>query len=363
MTAAPGQLRVLVVDDDPAMIGLVRGIFSANGLPSPAHATTGKEALEAMDGVDIVLLDHQLPDTSGLEVLDAIRARPNPPGVVVVTAHGSESLAATALRRGADDYLAKDAALPSLLPQILERVRRNRELRKALIAAEAELVDAERLRAIGQMTITLHHEINNPLMAASADLELLLADAHPSGEATREVLLRVSQSIGRIRDIVRRIGELREVRTRSYLPGIEMVDLGTAPASEPSGRRGTVLLLIPDEDLARIVSLLLRGAGYQVERGELPLQLERPIGRPAVTLVVVLGGTDAAVAHPLGGFEPPANRNYGVVALVAGDGAAARTAGADHLIQLPFDPEKFVAEIELIWRVTSGHAPVATRFS
>ena len=354
MTAAPGQLRVLVVDDDPAMIGLVRGIFSANGLPFPTHATTGKDALEALEGVDIVLLDHQLPDTGGLEVLDAIRARPNPPGVVVVTAHGSESLAATALRRGADDYLAKDAALPSLLPQILERVRRNRELRKALIAAEAELVDAERLRAIGQMTVTLHHEINNPLMAASADLELLLADPESSPEAARGVLLRVSESIGRIRDIVRRIGELREVRTRSYLPGVEMVDLRAGPVSEASGLRGIAVLLIPDEHLARIVALLLREARFRVDRRELPLNLQHPLGQPAVNLVVVLGSTDAAVAHPLGGFEPPANRNYGVVALVAGDGAAARAAGADHVIQLPFDPDKFGAEIELLLRVTTG---------
>ncbi len=84
----------------------------------------------------MVLLDHQLPDTTGLEVLEAIRRRPQPPAVILITAHGNESLAATALRRGADDYLAKDVSLTELLPQVLERVRRTRELRKALVAAE-----------------------------------------------------------------------------------------------------------------------------------------------------------------------------------------------------------------------------------
>jgi DNA-binding response OmpR family regulator len=333
------------VDDDPAMVGLVQGILKANGFPPPSQAATGREALTALDAADVVLLDHQLPDTTGLEVLDAIRARPTPPGVVLVTAHGSESLAATALRRGADDYLAKDAALPALLPQILERVRRFRELRKSLAAAEQELVRLERLRAIGEMTVTLHHEINNPLMSASADLELLLAQGNPSPEESRQVLSRVGESIGRIRDIVRRIGELRDVRTKSYLPGVRMVDLETGEDAEPAGMRGTALLLVPDEDLARVASLLLRDAGFRVERRQQPLAVRPLIGELPVTLVLVLGGTDAAGAHPLAGFQPPAERDYRVVALVNGDGSAARAAGADHVVELPFDPVRFGEEM------------------
>src|ERR687896_1359884 len=172
------------------------------------------------DDVAIVLLDHQLPDASGLDVLDAIRARPNPPAVVVITAHGNESLAAAALRRGADDYLAKDAALADLLPQILERVRRNRELRKALAAAEQDLLAAERLAAIGEMTVTLHHEINNPLMAAFADVELLLADPNAGLHQRQQGLDNIRQALRRIRDIVQRIGALREARSKDYLRGV-----------------------------------------------------------------------------------------------------------------------------------------------
>jgi DNA-binding response OmpR family regulator len=348
MADHPAGLRVLVVDDDPAMAGLVHGILEAHGYPPPTHAATGRDALSSLDLVDVVLLDHQLPDSSGLEVLDAIRARGNSPAVVMVTAHGSESLAATALRHGADDYLAKDGSLPALLPQILERVRRSRELRKALAAAEQELVGTERLRAIGEMTITLHHEVNNPLMSASADLELLLADPNSSPEASRQVLLRIGESLGRIRGIIRRIGELREVRTKSYLPGIQMVDLERGKEGESAGRRGTAILLLADEDLARVLSLLLREAGFQVERRQSPLTVRQTVGHPAVSLVLVMGGTDAAGAHPLAGFDPPAERNYPVVALVAGDGSPARAAGADHVIQLPFDPGRLVEEINRI---------------
>jgi DNA-binding response OmpR family regulator len=343
--AEPGASRkVLVVDDDPAMVRLVRKILAANGFLSVEHAPTGRQALERLAGVDVVLLDHQLPDTTGLEVLEAIRTRPQPPAVVLVTAHGNESLAATALRRGADDYLAKDVSLTELLPQVLERVRRTRELRKALVAAERDLVRAERFAAIGEMTVTLHHEINNPLMAAFTHVELLLADPSMDDGARRETLSSVREALHRIRDIVRRIGDLREIRTKGYATGVRMVDLEDAgPAS--AVRRGEALVLVTDEDLARIVSLLLKHAGFEVVRAGDGPDLGCRAAAGHASLVVAQGGTDAAGAHPLGGFVPPATRSYRVVALVSGDGTGAMAAGADHVVELPFDPGAFTAEV------------------
>ncbi|HWB42227.1 MAG TPA: response regulator [Gemmatimonadales bacterium] len=336
--------KVLVVDDDPVMARLVRKILADNGFHSVAQAATGREALELLEGVDVVLLDHQLPDTTGLEVLEAVRTRPQPPAVILVTAHGNESLAATALRRGADDYLAKDVSLAELLPQVLERVRRTRELRKALVAAERDLVRAERLAAIGEMTVTLHHEVNNPLMAAFAHVELLLADPAMSAESRQETLASVREALHRIRDIMRRVGDLREVRTKSYATGVQMVDLADAGAAS-SIRRGRALVLVTDEDLARVVSLLLKHAGFEVQRASDGAELERQAAGGQARLVVAQGGTDAAGAHPLGGFAPPADRSYRVVALVAGDGTGAVAAGADHVVELPFDPGTFTAEV------------------
>ena len=344
MTEPAGGRKILLVDDDPVMARLVRKILADNGFLSVAHAPTGREALELLDGVDVVLLDHQLPDTTGLEVLEAIRTRPQPPAVILITAHGNESLAATALRRGADDYLAKDVSLTHLLPQVMERVRRNRELRKALVAAERDLVRAERLGAIGEMTVTLHHEINNPLMAAFAHVELLIADPTMDTDARHETLGSVRDALHRIRDIMRRIGDLREIRTKNYATGVQMVDLDdVGPAS--AIRRGQALVLVTDEDLARIVSLLLKHAGFEVVRTAESGELARRAAEGQPSLVVAQGGTDAAGAHPLGGFVPPAGRGYRVVALVSGDGAGALAAGADHVVELPFDPGVFAAEI------------------
>jgi CheY-like chemotaxis protein len=336
--------RVLLVDDDPSLARLVQHLLSAQGFGPTIHVTTGREALQALDEIDIVLLDHQLPDSSGLEILDAIRARPNPPAVVMITAHGNESLAATALRRGADDYLAKDPSLGELLPQILERVRRSRELRKALGAAERDLVRAERMGAVGEMTVTLHHEINNPLMAAFADVELL-ADSDLPEPLRRQALEGLREALRRIRDIVRQIGDLRAVRSKTYLTGVKMVDLGEDESVTRPPQRGAALVQVPEEDLARVVALLLRHAGFSVERLASAADLQRASGRVGVALVMVVGGSGAAGVHPLGGFIPDSGRSYRLVALVAGDGEAARSAGADLVVQLPFDPGSFTADM------------------
>ncbi len=340
---APSR-KVLLVDDDPMMVRLVRKILADIGVTAIVHATSGREALESLEGVDVVLLDHQLPDTTGLAVLEAIRARPQPPAVILVTAHGNESLAATALRRGADDYLAKDVSLNQLLPQVLERVRRIRELRKALVAAEQDLVRAERLAAMGELTVTLHHEINNPLMAAFAQVDLLLADPAMEADARRDTLNGLRDALHRIRDIVRRIADLREVRTKPYATGARMVDLDhIAPVAAVA--RGRALVLVSEEYLARVVTLLLKHAGFEVVRAEDTAQLERLAASSRPRLVVAQGGTDAAGTRRSGGFVPPTERDYRVVALVSGDGRGALAAAADRVLELPFDPASFAADI------------------
>jgi len=337
------SLRVLVVDDDPAMGTLVRHLVKAQGIADPRVVTTGSDALALEDPFDVVLLDHQLPDMTGLDMLAGLRARDGRPSVILVTGNGDESLAAAALRQGADDYLVKDQSLPKLLPQVLERVRRTRALRDALAAAEEDLVQAERLAAIGQLSVTLHHEINNPLMSAFAETELMLERAR--GTAEQQSLESVLASLARIRDVLKRVGELDEARTRNYVGGVGMIDINAAPRARRVVSRGDALLLMADDELVRVVSLLLRHAGFTVRRVEDPESLSRESARLGVSLVVI-GCAGFLGREPLGGFRPAArDRFYTLVALVRGDGAAERAAGADHTVTLPFDPGSFTEEI------------------
>jgi DNA-binding response OmpR family regulator len=124
-----------------------------------------------------------------------------------------------------------------------------------------------------------------------------------------------------------------------------MLDLERQDQGTPVLHRGAALLHLPDQDLARIVSLLLRDAGFQVRRLGSVSELQAAANSIGISIVVLAGGASTPGAHPLSGFLPDADREYLIVALVAGDGAAALTAGADHVVHLPFDPRTFTAEI------------------
>ncbi len=333
-------VRILLVDDDPSMARLVQQILRAHGFSAATHVGTGQAALAAAGGADIVLLDHQLPDVSGLEVLEALRARAQPPSVILVTAHGNESLAAKALRQGADDYLAKDPAFADLLPQVLERVRRNRALRDALAAAERDRLRAERLAAVAELTVTLHHEINNPLMAASAEVELMLRGT--PDPRTGAALSAVKASLDRIRDILRRIRDLRDAPSTEYLAGVRMLDLSAGGAVRDVDR-GTAVLALP-EDLARVATLLLRTAGFTVVHAATAQELDQAVRGPNVSVVLVPAGAGSA-ADRLAGFRPASERRYRLLALAAGEAGAVAAQDSDHVMMLPFDPGTFVAEI------------------
>ena len=341
--APRSELRILIVDDDPAIIKLLTAVLTADGFPTPTAVGAGGDALAASDGVDVVLLDHNLPDMQGTEVLEHLNRQAHPPSVVLITAHGDESVAATALRHGAEDYLVKDASLVKLVPQVVERVRRTRALRESLAAAEHNLMLIERRTAVGEMSVTLRHEINNPLMSAMAEVELLLDDVG-HGEQ-REALLNVQRSLGRIRDTVNRTSELRTAETKEYLEGVRMVDLDAATGAEP--HLGPALVCVADESLCRVVSLLLDRAGYTVIKCESVADLERQAGSLGIKLIILSSGMPGG--DPFHGLDS-GQRDYTLVGLVSDDGASAIASGADHVIRLPFDPATFEEEIAAVTR-------------
>ena len=105
--AAKAPWRILVADDDVTLQDLLTSFLGKEYEVSPA--TTGADALARVchEPVDLVVLDHRLPDRTGLDVLAELKSiRPSLP-VVMLTGYGSEWICAAAFKLGVADYLRK----------------------------------------------------------------------------------------------------------------------------------------------------------------------------------------------------------------------------------------------------------------
>jgi len=118
------QPRVLIVEDIAPVAAAVASSLRATGIVVEL-AATGLDAVERKIGFrpDIILLDLQLPDMNGLELVERF-ARDGDCGVIVVTANGDEAARVEGLDRGADDYLVKPVPMRELAARIRALYRR-----------------------------------------------------------------------------------------------------------------------------------------------------------------------------------------------------------------------------------------------
>ena len=117
-------LRILVVDDDPAMVGAITALVGTEG----HQVITAYDGLTAVrryreDRPDIVLLDLAMPGPDGFTVAGQMRAEGDAP-IVVVSGESKEAAKVRALGIGADDYIVKPFGRAELLARIAAVMRR-----------------------------------------------------------------------------------------------------------------------------------------------------------------------------------------------------------------------------------------------
>ena len=121
-------MRVLVVDDDPAVSGALNRALRLEGY-EVTLAGDGPQALEeiAVRPPDAVVLDIGLPTIDGLDVCRRLRAADNDTPVLMLTARDAINDRVQGLDAGADDYLVKPFALAELLARLRALLRRRPE--------------------------------------------------------------------------------------------------------------------------------------------------------------------------------------------------------------------------------------------
>jgi two-component system KDP operon response regulator KdpE len=117
-------VRVLVIDDDPAMTELLALVLKAKGF-EVLVANSGAEGVKSVcsSAPEVVLLDLMMPEMDGWQVCQKVRECSNVP-IIVLSALDSPGMVASALDAGADDYLIKPVPSSVLIAHLRKLTRR-----------------------------------------------------------------------------------------------------------------------------------------------------------------------------------------------------------------------------------------------
>jgi PAS domain S-box-containing protein len=253
------RTRILYIDDDPGLCRLVRKELERQGYVVEI-ATDGASGLVriAQGGIDVVALDHYMPNQDGLETLASIRHLAEPPPVIYVTAAQEGRVAVAALKAGAADYVAKDVQgefLP-LLQRAIDAALDAVMLRRAKEAAEAES------KLNWQLAQCIVDTIRDPLVVLEHDMTIVTAskafltifgitEAETHGRRVSELGQR-QWDVPALRDLMERVlpddKPIESFEIEDDFPGLgrRVFNLNARKISRPGNHVHRMLLVFED---------------------------------------------------------------------------------------------------------------------
>lgn len=209
---------VLVVEDEPDMRQFLVEMLSREHRVLQAGDGEGGLQRARRQHPDLVLLDLMLPGINGLEVCRRLRREEDLSGlkILMLTARTDEKSKITALQSGADDFLIKPFSTLEVRTRIQNHLRtarletdlrhQNKQLQETLTElrqTRAQLVQSEKMNALGSLAAGLLHEINNPLNFTMTAVQLIRdLGTEMDEEDTLDTINDIEEGMSRIRDIV-----------------------------------------------------------------------------------------------------------------------------------------------------------------
>ena len=208
---------ILVVEDEADMRDFLR--LELEGNYNVIIAGDGRQGFELATKVrpDLILTDMMLPEMDGVTLCSKIKSSPTPlpTKIVLLTAKADEKTKIDALKAGADDFLTKPFSsleLRTRLANILLNARLERQLQTQNITlqttldklreTEAQLIQTERLSALGNLSAGIMHEINNPINFMLTAIHVLRQILDKPSEEVKETVDDIDDGLKRIRDII-----------------------------------------------------------------------------------------------------------------------------------------------------------------
>lgn len=217
------MIRILLIEDDRDHALLVREALSQSLKDVEFTVVeTGEQAL-SMDfaAYQVILLDNNLPDMTGLEILEKISSIEHSP-VIMVTGDDHIATAVQALKRGAEDFVIKSLNLDQLLPHVVERAIANDQQRKLM--SEIEIREREKkvqIETLKRIMMTLAHHLNNAIMPITFSAELCQRNNYKI-ETTERLVATCIRETQRITAIIERFEQYAESEEFKYADYLDL---------------------------------------------------------------------------------------------------------------------------------------------
>jgi two-component system NtrC family response regulator len=129
------SIRILIIDDNELFCKMLSHLVEKMGMTATCEETLEKGIeTSRTEAFDVVLLDVNLPDGSGLDIIPKLRKGPVPPEIIIITGYGHEEGAEIAIKNHAWDYVSKDASLQNIRLSLNRAVQYRRQKKAAATA-------------------------------------------------------------------------------------------------------------------------------------------------------------------------------------------------------------------------------------
>ncbi len=186
---------IFVIEDDPGLLHLIEKTIQRLGFNTKGELDASRSIeMIKKDPPRLLILDYQLVDLTGKEVIKALEEIGCLPPFITITGHGNETIAVEMMKLGALDYLVKDGSFLELLPTVVkhslihlsmeEKIAKSEQENQKL---EAQLVHSQKMEAIGTLAGGIAHDFNNILAGILGFAEMAKDDIESSNPAIYKI--------------------------------------------------------------------------------------------------------------------------------------------------------------------------------
>jgi FixJ family two-component response regulator len=245
-------VRIAVVDDDEDIVSVLGEVLQEAGyLPDLFASSDDARTAATSQEYDIIVADLQMPKVSGMDLLKQVKEVFPLTQFIMITGYACVRSAAEAMERGAISYLTKPLTSTQILAHVEKAAERRaltldnqklifelsrtnetlegkvQELRHTnhlLKQAQADLIRAERLAAIGEVVVSINHCVNNSLSGMKAAVRFIRSSGSLN-EETMNALARIDDEADEIEAVIGRLRRLREAHSAEYVGDVKMINL------------------------------------------------------------------------------------------------------------------------------------------